>query len=274
MDIRKAMKIRDNANSEVKLTKAGEKYSTATEQELETFFDKTSVLDINLNELLGIAVNPMLSSTQIRAVFKLVKEHTSIEKDDKSVKPATVTRNHGIRGKIRKQLSLHQNLDKAAIKTLLQGRTFGTPAVLNNPNVDTEDLDDFFERKIMTTAQGTGYNFVTFKELMTSTTVTEQIALKWYNKLKKYADWDYKDNQWYAIIDAYLEFDDCPFEILKDIMDLSITDNQTEYFNKPLRYRKAVVAHKNSTDELRATAYEKTGLEEFLPQSAKDLFLF
>jgi len=274
MNIRKAMKIRDAANSEVKLTKAGEKYSKTDEKNLENYFEKTTASSLNLNELLGISVNPLITSEQIRAVFKLLKDHQTAEKDNKTVKGATVTRNNGIRGKIRKQLSLHHNLDKDAIKTLLKQSTFGTPSVLNNPNVDSDDLNDFFERKIIKTAQGTGYNFVSFKELMTSKNVTSTLALNWYNKLKKYADWSYKDNQWYAIVEAYLEFEDCPFEILKDIITFTNNDNPDEFFNRQLRYIKQAATHNNSTKELTTIAYEKTGLEEFLPEEVKDIFLF
>jgi hypothetical protein len=274
MDIRKAMRIRDVANSDVKLTKAGEKYSQADEKEIEVFLKKASNIDkLNLNELLGISVNPLLTSTQIRTIFKLLKDHNQMEKD-KGIKGATRTKNTGFRGKIRKQLALHSNLDSDAITPLMYGQRLGTPAVLNNPNITKENLDDYFEKKIMTTAQGDGYNFVSFKELMTTKNITSEIALGWYKRLKKYADWEFKDNNWYAIIDAYLEYEDCPFEILKDVMELTTTKGQDDFFNRPLRYRKAVVEHPNSTDDLKAIAYEKTQLEEFLPQAAKDLFLF
>lgn len=274
MDIRKAMRIRDAANSDVKLTKAGEKYSQADEKEIETLLKKSSKIDsLNLNEIMGLATNPLLTDTQIREIFKLLKAHNQMEKDN-GVKEATRTRNTGIRGKIRKLLSLHDNLDPEAIKSLLYGQRLGTPSVLNNSNIKKEHLDEYFEKKIMTTAQGDGYNFVSFKELMSTANITPQIALGWYNRLKKYADWNFKDNNWYAIVDAYLEYDNCPFEILKDIMELTTTKGQEDFFNRPLRYRKAVVEHLNSTEDLKAIAYEKTGLEEFLPQAAKDLFMF
>lgn len=272
MDIRKAMKIRDNANSEVKLTKSGEKYSKCNEKEIDKLLKKSSDLEkLNLNELLGLSLNPLLSSTNIRSMFKLLKSHNDYERENK-VREATRTRNMGVRGKIRKQLALHPNLDSEAIDSLLSNSKLGKPAVLNNPNITKKQLDNYFEKRIISSKGG--YNFVAFKELMESNHITSAIALEWYNKLKKYADWTYKDNQWYAIVDGFIEFEDCPYEILKDVMELSPTEDKDDFFNRPLRYRKAILKHKNSKPELEQIAYEKTGLEEFLSQEAKDLFLF
>ena len=57
-------------------------------------------------------------------------------------------------------------------------------------------------------------------------------------------------------------------------MELTTTKGQEDFLNRPLRYRKAVVEHPNSTEDLKAIAYEKTQLEEFLPQAAKDLYKY
>lgn len=274
MNIRKAMKIRDSMNSEVKLTKAGEKYSKVDSKDIDTLLKKsTDISKLNLNEIMGLSVNPSLSSAQITTIFELLKKHNDAEKAS-DTKGATRTKNMGIREKIRKQLSLHKNIPTEAIKTLLYGARLGTPAVLNNSNITQKDLDEYFEKKVMTTAQGIGYNFVSFGELIQTDNITPSIALGWYNQLKKYADWNYKDNQWYAIVDAYLEYPDCPVEILEDIVELTVITNKDEFFNRSVRYIKSVVEHKNSNDDLKLIAYEKTQDEEFLPDTVKEVFLF
>jgi len=278
MDIEKAIKINNTINSEIKLTKSGEHYSTASKEEIVKVLKVSQNMNkLNLNDLLGVVLNPLLTSEQIRQIFELLSDHNKYDSEKSSLSSAktSITKNMGIRGKIRKWISLHPNLDSNDIDSLLLSKsTINSPTVLNNTNITKSQLDDFFQRKVMSSTDS--YNFITFKDLIISINVTPIIALGWYKQLSKKADWHYKDNKWYSIIDSYLSTDICPYEVLKDIVTLSVfdVDGGDSFFNLPLRYTRAVIKHKNAKPTLLQLAYEKTGLEEFLPQEVKDIFLF
>lgn len=269
MNINKAINREKVINSDIKLSKAAEKIMNGDRKVIEK-----SLYNYKVNDWMGLAQNPLLTDKDIRHMYAELNNQYSYEKADKSVKEATKTRNSGQRGKVKRLLAVHPSLEEKTIMSLLNGKSImGAPKVLNNPNVTKEMLDLYFEKRIMTTAQGKGYNFVSFKDLMKTKNVTKEIVLGWYRDLVKYADWTLEDNQWYAIIDSYLSFDDCPFEVLKDIVKIP-ADTKEGFFNRPERYREAVVKHKNATPELTEIAYEISKDEKYLPQSVKDVFIF
>lgn len=273
MNINKLIQRDKRIDSDVKLTKAGEQWAEETDSskviEKANF---TTPEKLNLNEFLGLSLNPLLKEADIKHIFKLLKIHNDIEKDDKTIKDATKTRNSGTRGQIRKHLAEHPNAGTEIMKNLVVANRMGKPRVLHNPAITDEVLNFFFEKKVMTTAQG-GYSFISFGELMKAKNITPKLVMEWYGELKKYADWSYKDNQWYAVVNALIEYDNCPFEILKDIASAPAGD-LNDGWDRAEKNRSYAVEHANATDELKAIAYEITQQEEYLPQMAKDVFLF
>ena len=271
MDFDRRLRIEERAKSDVKLTKAGEKYSKVTFKEIDKFLKKSEKIDtLNLNELLGIASNPNLDGEQFRKVFKLLKDQNAYEKE-KKVNKATITRNMGTRGQVRRLLSIHSNLPEDIIEPLMMGR--GTPAVLSNPKLEKKDLDLYFNKRILTT-DGDGYNFLSFGRLMESANITPEIATDWYNILVKHADWTLEDNKWYSIVNNFIDYEDCPTEILKDIISNLPKRKSEKPYDRTILYTKEIMNHKNADDSFKIFAYKNTGLEEFLPQVITDIFLF
>ena len=269
MNIRQAMKIQASANSAVKLTKAAEAIIKGDRKVVDKSLNNYKVTD-----WFGLAQNPLLTDSDIRRMYSELNQAYASDKADKKMTGAVQTRNNGNRGKVKKLLSLHPSLGAKSIESLLSGSSFGTPTVLNNPNVTVEQLDNYFQKKIMTTAQGKGYNFVTFNEIMKTKNITKAIVLKWYKELALQADWTYKDNQWYSIVDAYLGFDDCPYEVLVDICKAPAGLGDGSFFDRPEDYRKRAMKHKNAKEDLEDIAYEATQFEQYLPSTVRDIFIF
>ena len=266
MTVKQAMKLEASANKDITLTKAAQIIFEGDRKVV----DK-SLNNYKPNEWLGLAQNPLLTPEDMKKIFTELDDAYNREKLEK-VKANVKTRNMGIRGKIRKLISLHQNLSTELIDMMINGSRLGTPTVLNNPNVKKSQLDLYFKNHIMTTAQGSGYNFVSFNKLMETKNITSQIALEWYKQLKPYADWNYQDNQWYAIVAAFLEFDDCPKEILKDIVSVPINDSKTSWLE---RNREQAINHKNADkDDFETIAFRITNDEKYMPASVKEVFIF
>ncbi len=269
MNIRQAMKIEANSNSDVKLSK----FATTVMNGNRAVIDK-SLDNYKVTDWFGLALNPLLDDDDIRNMYNQLNDAHQEERKDRQMKDAVKTRNSGSRAKVKRLLSQHPGLGEETIDQLLQASTFGTPKVLNNPNITKKQLDTYFDKKILGTAQGAGYNFVTFKEIMKTKHITEAISLGWYNKLKEFADWEYKDNQWYAIVDAYLDFDDCPYEILEDICKAPPGLGDGSYFDRPEDYRKNAIKHPKAKPELKNIAYATTEFVDYISDDAKEMFLF
>ncbi len=266
MTVKQAMAIEASGKAEFKLSKAATDIMNGDR----TIVDK-SLDNIKLNDWLGLAQNPLLTDDDIINMYRMLQQQNKDEKDCNETPPSTKTKNKGTRAKIRNTLQMHPKVSDALIKDLLSLSGMGTPMVLKNKNVKREHLDFYFQKKIV--PKEGKYNFVTFKDLLQSVNLTNDILIDWYKQLEKMADWTYQDNQWYYVIDAYLEYEDCPFEILKDIVNAPFSgDNDTSWFNRPERYREKAIKQKNSTQELELRAYEITENPIFLPEEAKDIF--
>lgn len=268
----------------VKLTKSGEKFAKMDTKLLDNAINSNK--KINYNEWLGISVNPNLSMEQIKRIYGILRQESKNEKTDTSIPKATATKNLGMREKIRVQLSKHSKLSEEGLESLIMSYRKGQPTVLDNPNITDKHLQMFFDKKVYSKADQ-DYSFVTFKKLMKSKNINTKLMLNWYNTLVELADWTYTDNNWYAIVSIYLQYDNCPIEILNDIAsaeklgdtvhkkDGSIVKQHPDVNNRRVnQYRLQAVEHKNATSETKGLAFEKTMDEEFAPDEVKDVFLF
>jgi len=254
-------------NSEVKLTKAGLTYSTASLKKIEKLISNDS--KINFNELIGVAVNPNLTGEMIRSIFGKLLSSAKSEKDNTSIPQNTKTKNMGLRSKIRKLLSEHPNLDNDAITSLLLNNS--KTSVLNNSSITEEHLNLFFEKRVLDKKKGE-YSFLEFERLSKAKNVTQTIMKKWYNELLKFADWTYSDNQWYSIITSVIMFDDLHIEAINTIAS---TPKNNESNNWAMEYnRELAVDHKNATEETKLLAFEATHADKYLPKDVIDIFLF
>lgn len=263
-------KIEDVANSDVKLTKAGEKWAKASAIDIEALLADTE--NVNYNEWQGAAVNPKLPAEMIRTFFAVLKTIALREKKDEDVSKATKTKNIGQREKIRRLLQEHPNLDDDAFKAIITKYKVGPIGVLNNSKIKEEHLQLFFDAQVLEKGRS-NYSFLHFQQLLAAKNVTPALFVKWYNHLHQFADWTYSDNEWYAIVQASLDRDDCPYEILEQIASAP-HDGETGWRSHSEPYRERALEHPNAKEDLKALAYGATGFEQYLPQIAKDVFLF
>lgn len=267
MDVNKLMKLEKAASRDVKRTKDGLKASTASSKEINNILEKTP---INYNEYKGLALNPNLSSTQIRTMYTKLKEDNDQEKGDKTIPAATLTKNMNSRSLIRVILAQHPNLDPEDIKKLLISSKLSKPAVFQNPNITEEHLNYYFDNVVM---KGVGiykYSFISFERLMNAKNINEQLVESWYDTLKKYADWTYTDNQWYSIVSVFLKSPFCPLELLEKVAGLPMG----KAFSHLELQREQVFNHEKTTNEIQNIIFTVTKNEKFLPQTVKDIFLF
>lgn len=267
MDINKLMKLAKAASRDVKQTKDGLKASTASSKEINNILEKTP---INYNEYKGLALNPNLSSTQIRIMYNKLKEDNDREKGDKSIPAATLTKNMNSRSQIRVILAQHPNLDPEDIKKLLISSKLSKSGVFQNPNIKEEHLNYYFGNAVMTSIGSYKYSFIAFNRLMNAKNINEKLVESWYNTLKKYADWTYSDNQWYSIVSDFLKSPFCPVELLEKVAGLPIG----KAFSHLELHREQVYNHEKTTNEIQNIIFTVTKNEKFLPQTAKDVFLF
>lgn len=251
------------------LTKAGEKYFKCDLTELKTLIEDKDT--INFNEWLGASLNPILSSELIRTMFKRLKEQNEAELKNKTMSSSVQMRNTGSRGKIRRNLSMHKNLDSEAMKSLVLKSKIKEPTVFQNENITNEHLQLYFDYKVL--LSDGSYSFISFSQLMQAKNLNQDLVLKWYHTLLKFANWGYTDSEWYAVIASLLGWNDCPVEILNDVAGAP-NDGKDSWSSQSERYRKYALDHKNATDATRLSAYEVTGDIELLPKQAKDIFLF
>ena len=267
MDINKLTKLEKAVSRDVKQTKDGIKASTASSKEINNILEKTP---INYNEYKGLALNPNLSSTQIRIMYNKLKEDNDREKGDKSIPAATLTKNMNSRSQIRVILAQHPNLDPEDIKKLLISSKLSKPAVFQNPNIKEEHLNHYFDKVVMNGVGIYKYSFISFNRLMNAKNINEQLVESWYTTLKKYADWTYTDNQWYSIVSDFLKSPFCPLELLEKVAGLPMGNA----FSHLELHRKQVYNHEKTTNEIQNIIFTVTKNEKFLPQTVKDIFLF
>lgn len=261
------------AQSEVKLTKAGEKFAKLSKQEITDMLidSNENPLEVNYNEWLGIASNPNLTPEHLREMYRQMKRIATLEKKDETIAKATKTKNIGLREKVRRVLQEHPKLDDDAFKTLIMKYRTGILAVLQNPAIKPEFLQLFFNTHVLSTNYN--YNYLAFDQLLTSKNITQQLLEDWYKTLKKFADWSYSDNTWYAIVRSYLQMDNCPYEVLVDVASAP-NDGEEGWRSHSEPYREDAVNHKNADEKIKMLAYQHSGDEKYLPQIAKDVFLF
>lgn len=223
---------------------------------------------INLNEWIGLALNPNLTDKHIETIYTRLKELSAAERDDKTINVATKTKNTGLMSKIKKIIAAHKNMTDDMIANSIKTST--SIAILSNPNIKPDHLNLFFDLYVL--FEKNTYSFIRFKYLMQSKNLSKPLVLKWYYTLLHYADWTYADNSWYAIVVALLDWEDCPIEILTAIV--SAPYNETPYARSE-RYRMMAINHKNgSTIHLSEIAYKVTKDTKYLPETVKDLFVF
>jgi hypothetical protein len=93
----------------------------------------------------------------------------------------------------------------------------------------------------------------------------------WYDKLKKYADWSYKDNIWYSIVGTLLKFDDLDESILIDIASAPLDVRNFSFLEG---FRDKAVNHKNATMAVKKAAFASTRSNKYIPEKiANILFL-
>ncbi len=263
------------AQSEVKLTKAGEKFYKMKAKELTDALAGYAAdpSTVNYNEWLGIASNPNLTPEHLREMYRQMKKLAASEKKDENMAKAAKTKNIGQREKVRRVLQEHPSLDDEAFTIFITKYKTGTLHVLKNPAIKKEHLQLFFDEQVLSKNSKYRYHFLAFNQLMTAKNITPDLMEKWYHTLKQFADWTYSDNEWYAIVKAYLEYDECPYEALADIASAP-NDGEEDWRSHSEPYRDEALAHKNAKPELKALAYEATKIEKYLPDVVKDIFIF
>lgn len=269
-EIDKRIRIDNVAQSDVKLTNLGKKYSKMSEKELSSLLvlDKIILNDeVSLNTLIGVASNPNLNTDLILQMYKILNSLSKKENSSKDISKATKTKNSGLRAKIRRLLSQHPNLSDDVIEKLLVSPTSNSKNVLKNPSIKEKHLQLYFDKIVL--RSGTDYSFLDFNSLSKAANVTENLMKKWYSTLVKYADWTYSDNHWYSIVESFLDYPDLWEDIL---IDIAGAPKSVKMFSDI--FRDQAVRHKNATDNVSMKAYEITGEEIYLPKLAKNIFSF
>ena len=263
------------AQSEVKLTKAGDKFSKLSKDEITDALSASNEipLEVNYNEWLGIASNPNLTPDHLREMYRQMKRIATLEKKDETISKSTKTKNIGLREKVRRVLQEHTSLDDDAFKTFIMKYRTGTLSVLQNPSIKPEFLQLFFDTHVIDITGKNTYNYLAFDQLLTAKNITQKMIEGWYKTLKKFADWTYSDNNWYTIIRSYLAMDNCPYEVLVDVVSAP-NDGEEGWRSHSEPYREEAVNHKNADQELRNLMFKVTGDVKYLPDDAKDIFLF
>ena len=270
-EIDKKIRLDKIAQSDVKLTKLGKKYSQLSLNEIEKFLKLDRLINndsLSLNTLLGVSVNPNINSDIILKMFKLLFELSKKENKDKNIPQATKTRNLGLRSKIRRLLTHHPNLDNETISKLIMTGSKNSENVLGNPSISEENLQVYFDSVVLN-PNYKEYSFLSFGKLAKAKNVSQTLMDKWYNKLVKFADWTYSDNKWYSVVNSLIEFEDLSETILIDIAGAPLSDKSMSQWN-----RSGAVDHKNATEKVAIEAYKITADEKYLPKTVKDIFLF
>ncbi len=247
------------------------KFTQISAEEIDKVISSTELT--NYRNWISIALNPNLTTELIDKMFDKINEGEFEDRGKKDGIFVTRRKNRDITFDI---LIIHPNLSETN-KTLLIKSAASRSQVIKNPALSKKQLQLYFDTWVV--PKGRPYAFVFFEELVmgAKNIVDGAILSHWYESLKQFADWKYSDNQWYSIVNAFLKHPQCPVEVLKDIASAPI---QTATKSNPLgagfseKYRIGAVEHQNSTPEVRLLAYELTKDIKYLPQEAKDIFLF
>lgn len=252
--------------SDVKLTKAGEKCAKANLKEVRKLLSIPNKL--NLNQLMGIAVNPNIDTEIIRKIYNILHVLSKNEKQDPNISKATKTRNLGLRGKIRRLLAQNGNLNDDLIEKLIKSAGSNSDYVLGNPSIKEKHLQLYFD-EIVNGAINNSYSFLSFSKLVKAKNITQKLMKRWYKELEGWSDWTYEDNNWYSIVEDYLNYDDIWEELLITIAGAPLS-------SKPISewHRRGAVDHPKATQKVFIAAYKATKEEKYLPQTVQDVFLF
>ena len=264
----KRSKIEEVAKSAVKLTKAGENYSTVGVDELEKLINDNSKLVHN--EFIGASKNPKLTSKMISDIFSRLNKESSDEKNNSPTK-STNTKNAGLREKIRRILTEHPNIGDELKQKLLLRAHLGVNNILANPTLTDNDLQSFFDNVVL--LKGGSYEYDNFNKLIGAKNIKPELLLKWYKELTKFADWEYNTYKWHLVISNLLQSELCPIDILKDVASAP-NDGKEGWKSFSEGLRDTAVEHKNANDEIKALAYLTTKNIKYLPQTLKDIFLY
>jgi len=241
-----------------------ETFTKISKSEIQKIIDNDS---INLKKWEAISRNPSITSKQIRQIFKILNEA-----NDNDMKSNLLqSKNMSLSAKIKKHLSEHPNMDDDMMASLIETHTLGAPFVLNNPNIKEKHAQMYFDKRVIFKDN---FLSLSFQKVMRTPILSTELVLKWYNQLKPFADWEFKeDNSWSAAITTLIKYEGCPIEVLLDVANAPYNELK-EKGSLSENNRSKAVNHPNSNDKVMATAYEATGKEEFLSQEAKDIFLF
>lgn len=199
------------------------------------------------------------------AIEKANEAHSIFRSFEKQVKKSKTDRDI-----VRKIIAQHPNQHEETLKKLLfGGKGGGNEFALQNPALSTNLLNMYFDLWVLPDGKDYGSRYIYFKKLMKSKNITREMVDIWYNKLKKYADWSYR-NSWYETISTLLDFDDVSENILLDIVSAPFNKSPYEFSET---YREQATQHKNATEDVFLKAYEISENKKFLPEYLKNMFM-
>lgn len=254
------------------LTDKGKKFSQLSIEEVSKVIESKDFTDYK--DWLGIGVNPNLTAEIIDTIFDKINES---EFEDKGKKDAIYQTRKKNRNLLFDILMLHPNLSDLN-KALLVKNASSRTKVIKNPSLSKEHLQTYFDKWVINTAKH-NYSYLEFAQLVKNgKQIDGPLLLKWYNAgLRGYANWVYLDADWFHILSTFLWHPECPVEIIREIVSVNappVTNINPLAGDLSAKIRDAALAHKNATPDMMSLAYEATKLEKYLPQEAKDIFLF
>jgi len=202
--------------------------------------------------------------TVVEKAKEAAKEFFAFEKQVKKAKTD--------RDIVRKLLAQHpKNHDDTLRKLLFGGKSGGNMHTFQNPNLSTDILNEYFNIRVL--PEGADYNknsrYVFFKPLMKAKNLTSVLVSEWYERLKPFADWSYR-NSWYETVTALLDFDDLSENILKDIASAPYNKSPYEFSET---FRQKATEHKNATNSVKLVAFRTSQNQKYLPDEARNFFL-
>lgn len=233
--------------------------------------DFTPVLDLaNYNHILGIACNENLDPEHIKMVFTTLKTLEIFEKSS-DISEGTKTKNTGLRGKIRKALAIHKNLDDDTINQFLLSGPIDSPVLGNSKLTDTH-LNTFFKIRILPQKPGDTLSTIGFEHLMEAVSLNPEIVSKWYDEnLKSFAKWDYSDTKWYSIVGSLLKYEFLPEYILAEIASVPSIAGHRGWAKT---YRDKALAHPNASKRVIFEAFKISKDISLLPINIRSWLVF
>lgn len=255
-----------------KLTKSGLELKETTDQDLIKKTITASIGKLDLSGLIGLAQNPVLSSDQIDLLFIVLKNHNARSKIELAKGSRSANTAMQKRIAIRKYLTIHPNVSVDLLEKLLLSKTL-MKAALSNPTITDDFILKYFDQQCLN--PDGGYNMIQLGYIFSNVLdISENVFKELYSRLEKYADWDYKDNKWYSVIKSMLDNKNCPESILIEVAGKSNFEKTSGVYSWGEGFVYIAADHKNSSDDVRSAAYKNTGLDKFLPEIAKEIFLF